>query len=296
MTPDDAGRGGASASWLRPAATALGLLLVAAAAVAVALRREELAAALRAVARPGAAPLALLAAAVAANVGLSGALFSVLVRPHGRVGLIEMQALIAASTLLNFLPAKPGVLGRIAWHRLYNAIPATATVTTILQAAGLSVLVAAYLAGGLAASSRLGFSLWIVVAAPLPVLGLAAAWRAARVPAAAVALRYAELLVWAVRYHAAFALVGTPVDHGSALALACVSMVTMLVPFFGNGLGIREWAIGLASPHLAGAALGAGLAAELVNRGAEIAVVALLGGAGSGWLARRRLRAPGRAS
>ncbi len=70
----------------------------------------------------------------------------------------------------------------------------------------------------------------------------------------------------------------------------CVSVVAMLVPFVSNGLGIREWAIGLFAPFLGDSTLEIGLTAELVNRAAEIVVVVVAGVAAIVWLRCRRSR------
>jgi hypothetical protein len=50
-----------------------------------------------------------------------------------------------------------------------------------------------------------------------------------------------------------------------------------MIPFLGNGLGVREWAIGLAGPALATWTTDTGLAAELLNRCLDLVVVVPLG-------------------
>ncbi|MHC4319534.1 MAG: hypothetical protein ACYS1B_13460 [Planctomycetota bacterium] len=269
------------------------MALLAAALFTVAREHETLAGALDAVRRPSLWRVGLLAAAVAANVVLTALMFSVLISRYGRVAAVEMQALVAAAALLNFLPLRPGLFGRIAYHRAFNAIPAVATVKTVLQAAGLSVAVAAYLALALLVSARLPVPLWVPVGLPVPLLGAAAAMKRARIWAVAGLIRYLEIMVWALRYFVAFALIGAPIDPQGALAFACLSVVPMLVPFVGNGLGLREWAVGLAAPLLTPYVLGLGLAAELLNRAAELVVIVILGLGGIAWLtlrARRNLK------
>ncbi len=78
--------------------------------------------------QPAASHLGLLLGSVLANLLLTGLLFTVLISRYGNVGRVEMQALIATATLLNFLPLRPGLFGRIAYHRTFNAIPAAASV------------------------------------------------------------------------------------------------------------------------------------------------------------------------
>ncbi len=281
--PRDGRVGDGPPRWLRWAAFFGGAVLLGAAAWAVTRRRETFEGALDAMQRPDAAQLALLLGSVAVNVVGTGVMFSVLMARYGRVGRLEMQAIIATAALLNVLPLRPGLLGRIAWHKAVNEIPASATVVVSLQAAGLSVGVAAYVALALLGAAA-GVPLWVSAGLPVPVL--AALWRERF--AAAALVRYLEVLVLAARYHAAFALVGSPVESEQALAFACVGVVAGLFPLLGNGLGVREWAVGAAAQVLTPYVLQQGLAADLLNRAAELLVVLVLGLAGAVWLARKR--------
>ncbi len=229
--------------------------------------------------------VAVLIGAIVANVALTAMMFSVLISRYGRVGILEMQALIAGATLLNFLPLRPGLLGRVAYHRAANAIPAVDTARTIIQALILSASLGAYLALVAAISAWLSLPLEVGVALPAPLLLLASARAPWRILSLAALLRYLDLLVWAVRYWMVFDLIGASIDHRTALALACVSVIANLVPFVSNGLGLREWAVGLLGPFLRQYPVPLGLTAELVNRSAEIVVILILGLAGLAWLA-----------
>ncbi len=284
---------------LRWAGVVIAAALLAAAVVVVVRQHDAIGQALDAMRQPAASHLGLLLGSVLANLLLTGLLFNVLISRYGKVGRVEMQALIAAATLLNFLPLRPGLFGRIAYHRTFNAIPAAASVKTVVRAMILSVVVAGYLATALVVSSRLGAPLWAAVALPIPLLAAGTLRPGARIWVAAGLIRYREVMVWAVRYHAAFALIGAPIAAESALALACLSMITMLVPLFGNGLGLREWTIGLATPILVGGdtIIALGITADLLNRAAEVIVVVILGLAGIAWLAghHRRRSAAGQA-
>ena len=68
-------------------------------------------------------------------------------------------------------------------------------------------------------------------------------------------------------------------------------MIATMVPFVSNGIGLREWSIGLLAPLLADVTLERGLAAELVQRAAEIAVILPSGFLGTWWLWRDARRA-----
>jgi len=274
--------------WWRGIAVLVGLGLVAAALIVVVRQHDAVTLAIAAMRRPAPGLVALLLAGVAGNVLLTGLLFSLLISRYGRVGVLEMQALIASATLINFLPLRPGLFGRIAYHKAVNRILAVHSAKTIIQAAILSVSIVVYLGLVIAISGALHVSLVYGVVAPLPVLAAGTAIPRLRIWMAAALLRYLEVFVWAMRYYAAFALIGAPVDATGALAFACVSMIATMVPLVSNGLGLREWAIGLTAPFLTEYVLELGITAELVNRAAELVVIAVLGLAGIAWLARRR--------
>ncbi|MHC4990550.1 MAG: hypothetical protein ACYTGC_06175 [Planctomycetota bacterium] len=273
--------------WLRRVGAVAGVLLLGAALLMVWRQRDampDLAGLLTAGAAPG---LALLAAAVVANLLLTGLLFSVLIAPYGRVGRVEMQAVIASATLVNYLPLRPGLFGRVAYHRAVNGIAVTDTVRVLVQGIALSVGLAVYLAIVALLARWLALPLWPGAVLPAPVLVATLASSRWRRVALAGLLRYADLLVWALRYRIAFDLIGVPIDGQAALALACVSVLATLVPFVSNGLGLREWAVGLFAPYLGEATLQVGLAADLVNRAVELVVVAAAGTVAMAWLTWR---------
>jgi len=231
--------------------------------------------------------LGILVASVLANLVLTGFLFSLLMSRYGRVGLLEMQAVMAASSLLNYVPLRPGLVGRAAYHKTRNNIPVISTVKTVFQAAALSVGVSAVIALLIVLASQLARPLWPMLLLPLPPLVLAGwLWPTARVFTQAALLRYLEVLVIAVRYWSVFDLIGSPIGIDTALALACVNVVATMVPLVSNGLGLREWAIGLTGHWLADREVALGLTADLVNRGVEILVVCMIGGLAIWWLWR----------
>jgi uncharacterized membrane protein YbhN (UPF0104 family) len=264
----------------------LGAVLVAAAVYSVARDaaiRDSLA---RAAAAPDWLALAVLVAAILANQVLTSGTFWLLMRSHGRVGFLEMNELVATSTLGNYIPMQAGSIGRMAYHRTVNGIPVKTTLVTILQAMAATAVAtcllgaAALLAAGAQApwwTPSFVLLLWI----PLMI---DAGWR----PFATVMLvRSVEVLVWAVHAWAAFRLSGWPIGPSTAIGAALVASAANLVPFIGNGLGIREWAVALAAPVIGGYERDAGLAAELAGRAVDVAVAVPLGMAGFAALVRR---------
>jgi hypothetical protein len=280
-----------TAAWFRRLGLIVGLGLILAAVIVLLRQQDVLSAALGAIRRPAPGYLILLLAGVAANVVLTGVMFSLLMSRYGRVGLLEMQALIAAATLVNYLPLRPGLPGRIAYHKAVNRILAIRSAKTIVQASMLSLVMVGYLAAIILLIRTLDascFWLWCGVLGPPPLMLAGTFVRPLRIWLLAALVRYAEVFVWALRYYAAFKLIGLPIPMTESLVFACVSMIATMVPFVSNGLGLREWAVGLASPLLAVGRLEQGITAELLNRAAEMAVVLVLGLTGLAYLAARR--------
>ena len=248
----------------------------------------------RAARSPDLDALALLVAAAVATQLLSAAVFHVLMRRHGRVGLVEMGALISASTLGNYVPMQAGSLGRVAYHKAVNGIAVRASLVAMVQATVLTFVVVCVLGSVALVSKAAGLPWWTVTF--VPALWLPAAARPAlRAFALAGCLRTVELLVWTVHAWAAFRLSGWPVPAETAVGASLVGSMANLSPFMGNGLGVREWAVAMAAPVLGGYERDAGLAAELVGRAVDIAVAVPLGLAGIAYLARR-VRARGGAA
>ena len=288
-TPSGAEKTGPRRTWLRRLGLLIGAVLLVAAIVFIARQQDVLAGALGAMRQPSLPLLVLLLVCVLGNIALTAFMFSVLMSRYGKVRLIEMQALIAAATLLNFLPLRPGLFGRIAYHKTVNDIPPVDTAKTIGQAIALSVGVAGCLALCLVLAAQFQLTLWIVLALPFALLTLSTLVGSIRVWALAGLIRYVEFFIWAARYYAAFALIDYTISMEAAMAFACISMIATLVPFFSNGLGLREWAIGLAAPLLTVAyQLEHGITAELVNRAGELIVVLIAGLVGLAYLTHLR--------
>lgn len=275
-----------NAHWLRRLGLLVGVVLLVGALAVIFTQRDVLSNALAAIASPSPLYVTLLIAAIAMNVVLSGVMFSLLISRYGKVGILEMQALLASTTLINYLPLRPGLFGRLAYHKSVNRIALIESTSTVVQGVVLSFAATAYAVGVVALAMYQPATMWFGTIAPAPLLIALSFTRTLRIWSLALLIRYCELLVWAVRYFAAFALLGLDVAWSSSLAFACVSMVATLVPFVSNGLGLREWAVGLLAPVITAHQMSLGITAELVNRAAELLVVSLLGVAGMLYLAR----------
>ena len=190
-------------------------------------------------------------------------------RPPIRVQFREMLALICASTLGNFAPLQPGLIGRIAFHHQVHGIAVAISVLIAIQSTALTGIAALWIGAGLALTHAAHLS-WI--AAVLSPIALVVFLRTptAREFAAAFFIRIIETCAWGLRIHITFQLIGQPIDAPATLALACVANAANTIPFIGNGIGVREWSVGFLAPLIAGVPLADALAAELLGRVVEI--------------------------
>ncbi len=220
--------------------------------------------------------------------------FWLLSRRYGVVRIGEMHALIGSAWLLNYLPMRPGMIGRIAYHKSINSIRVTDSIRiTITSVVLTAVAVCTLLCLSLIALDLRSEIAWLVLAAPgigLLIIGgvIAVRTRSVFSPVAAItlatAVRFFDILTWVARYAVVFALIGEPLTIAQAALVTAVSQVAMMIPLAGNGLGIREWGIGLTVPLASGAASSVGLTADLLNRAAELIVAVPVGLASAGIL------------
>lgn len=179
-------------------------------------------------------------------------------REPRRVQFREMLAVIGAAWLMNYLPLRPGLAGRLAYHASVNAIPIKEGIARSMLAVSCGGVGVAALLIALLAAKTLGVrsagEAALLLAGPL--MGLAATSAILtrhdllRRYALACVARYLDVLSWMGRYLCAFALLGRPLSLLEAGVLTAISQAAMVVPFVSNGLGLREWAVGLLAPML----------------------------------------------
>lgn len=252
------------------------------------------------------------------HIPLTGAVFwaATPAGPDGRprVGMREMTALIATGNLANYLPLRPGMVARIAYHRAVNGISVIESAKILGSVVACGLLAAGlFLIAAMTAVRVSGGSVpwlpWLVLALP-PVVGVLGAWHArsgaveGSTPQASTlwrwwavtTLRYVDLALWALRYAVAFWVIGLPLTPAQAAVYAVVANAAMLIPIAGNGLGIREWVVGLAGHLLPVAVLGVsagvgeGVSADLLNRAGEIVMSIIAGTIGGAWVTRELKR------
>ena len=129
-------------------------------------------------------------------------MFYALVAPFGRITFLEMGKLIAASSVLNYLPMRPGLVGRVVHQELVNAIPMRRSVLSIVEAAVICAVTVLWLALAVAMIRFTSARAIGAIIAALPIFcGLAflipehLLWRRFL---QAIFWRWIDLLSWAV--------------------------------------------------------------------------------------------------
>ncbi len=294
LAPVEAFRRASAKGAPRVVAFAIGAVLLALAALAVWRHRDALAAADASLRNPPPWAVAALPLSVLASILIGGVILKRLLRMHPTLPLGELAALVAASSLFNLLPLKPGLAGRIAWQRRHQGV----AIPTLLRASVATVLLSmAAVATGIAAvllSRQIAVPAAAGLAATAVLLLALCRLRSVGVYAELLWWRLLDLGAWSIRIAAAFEAIGLGIDADGAIALACVAMATGAVPVIGSAIGVREWAVALLAPLLAGVAWENALAAELLGRAVEVLVLLPAGLGASWWLwrAARRAKAP----
>lgn len=288
---------------------AIGILLLGAAVLVIVRNGDAVIESLNAARNAPAWMIALAVIAPLANIVAVSLSFSVLTGRYGRVGIREMGALITSAWMLNMLPLRPGLVGRVGYHKAVNGIAVRDSVKVLVQAIACNGAAMVIALGCALLSARMGLGAWGlaafmvmpgvalgVIGGVMRVSGAGADWRGLasepwRWPLA-TALRYVDIIVWVGRYALAFAILGAPLTLTGATVTALASEAAMLSPV---QLGLREWVVGVTSAAFAGdpgvggeaAVVARGLLADVLNRGIEIAVALPVGLLTAGWIMRR---------
>jgi len=228
------------------------------------------------------------AAAVAANLILTGLLLHVITRSFNAKPPVQantMIKLVCVSGLLNMLPLRPGLLGRAAYLKAKHELPLHQSVlclliTFILGGLVLGVTSAAVL---LAPAEHAITAMWtvlVLLALISPLTGLVAR-RVLQRPIINswlwTPLRIADMLAGGVKLYLAFKILGQPIAFEQALALRAVGSLVDMLPITPNGLGLREWVQGGLASWSNIAQGPVGIAASLIERAVEAIVLILLG-------------------
>lgn len=207
-----------------------------------------------------------------------------------RLSFGEMLELIGASWLLNFLPLSPGLFGRVAYQKSRHGIPLKDSAAVVVESIVLSWLAVAVVVPMAFVSGSVVYLLCaVLVLAGIVCVVAVQRFGLHSIGAARAFTFFLKLLdqaCWAGRYYVVFRALGWHPTAAEACLIAAVAQVAMLVPFIGNGLGIREWVVGLVAVGLpgwfrgsdgAGTTLSNTLSADLLNRAFEMVLAVPIG-------------------
>lgn len=319
VTRDSPRTTGSITTWSR---FAVGLLLIIAAIWVVATQGDSLRAAWHSIQNASPWLIAAVLLLPLSSMVITTTIFWLLTRRLGRVGWWEMSALIGSAWLLNMLPFKPGLIGRIAYHKAISGIPISKSIAVVViaMAVGTIGIALTLLAVAISMPGDAHAGLRWLVAAGATLVAIIATLVAKRTFRGAfrqlihgrlgelglcIALRVIDTLLWALRYLLAFELIGVPVDYRSCIIFAGVSQIAGQMPV---QLGLREWTVAIAAgifgpssaaagnlaaptPTIASAVsvqgVLPGLQADLLTRAAEIACAVPIGVMSYLWIARK---------
>lgn len=218
-------------------------------------------------------------------------------RRHGQIERLEMLMLVGSAWLLNHLPMRPGLVGRIGYHAKVNKIRVRDSVeASIWSAIHAAIANAIGLGLALLMSPTIGMGQFtLLLASPLVlllILTVLAETKSDQLGLLMRALiwRYADLLVWMLRYAAAFAMLGVHITPVQIALITAVSQIAQIIPITGGGLGFREWGVGLTAtmtPGIQGIAMRTAVGADVINRIAETIIVIPVGLVCTAMVARR---------
>ncbi len=230
--------------------------------------------------------LLLLAVGVFINLLLTGLLFWVITLSFDaqpKVTLTKMLQLVSASALINYLPLGwPGPMARSAYLKTKHNLPVRQSLLVLFIVLGMSALSA--LLALLLVLGRdqvwlhlfMGALLLALCVINTPVMKFLLR-RSIVVGWSWWPIKWADMLINALRLWLAFQIVGSPIAFIDALALAGIDMVISMLAITPSGLGVSEWVIGLCSQWLTIAQGPVGVLAKLVDRAVNVLVTVLVG-------------------
>ena len=267
----------------------LSILLIIGAAALVISQRDNLSGARRSLAEADPLLVTGLLTCVILNIFFTSLLYWVLTRPYAEKETLrfrDMAGMICAAGLLNYLPLRAGLLGRVAYQKTRFGITVKSSTLTVMQAVGLSGVTALSLVAAAASGLLIYYFLFLPVAVGLIFWRVGSGGGMYSRLGAALIIRQFDAFAWVGRYYLVFSLLGKDVPLAAACAVAGVGMLASFVPFTSNGLGLREWAVGLTAAVLPAGWIVAekgtsvtslAVGADLCNRAGELIVIVPLG-------------------
>lgn len=218
-------------------------------------------------AEPGA--VALLLGASLSTLFLNGFIFWITARPMRPLGLLDLQAVNAAATFLNYAPLRAGMVARVLFHIRVDGMAAIPTLAWLFFAAFTTLAALAMIAVPSIAFDplTLGWSATLLVLAAVGtwLCGHLGKWPLLRsklqgaerimdstpTVAAAVGLRLVDITAWVIRVAAAASILGIELTARDTVILATASLAMAMNPI--GRVGFREATVAFVAARLSGA-------------------------------------------
>ena len=200
---------------------------------------------------------------------------------HGKLGKREMAVLIGSAWLLNsYLPMRPGLIGRVGYHKSVNNIRLRDSIESSIWSGVLSGVSNSALLGiaFLMTVINAGWSAWLPAVPVVLWFGISTMMpgKKSRLIMRALAYRQLDVIVWLGRYWLAFTVLDLDMSMADIAMVSAVSQFVTLIPLTGGGLGFREFSVGLVASAVGGQ-MDLAVLADLINRGAETLIVVPVG-------------------
>ena len=279
-TPPESPGGGVG--WRRPLGAVLAVALLVG-AVVFAARGIDAGALAAQVASGGAAGPAAIGVLVGVNLLVTAWLIGSVTAcfgPRPPVPPGRMVRLIAASQLLNYLPAvRAGLVARAAFLKRHHGMRLRDSGYVLFITLGLTAVTLGIASAGPLLVATLDAEprwAWAGTAVGLLTLTLAVGTLTRRLPGVGgrgwwwVPLRTLDLAAVTARTALAFAAVGQPITVGQATLLGSSAALVRLTGLTPNGLGLSEWVVAGLAAALAPVDAALATAAALLDRAIEV--------------------------
>ncbi len=232
-----------------------------------------------------------IAVAVLANLVLTGVFYWRITTgfdANPPLGLGRMTGLISVSSLLNYLPLRPGLISRVMFLKVHHGVPLRQSLVISFFVVILSAIISASvvlvgLCGTVYSGARsisgqvivpiLGLVIMTGVCGLMPLVARRMAPQSMQLVWLLPVVKTFDVLAGGMRFWLALRVVGLPLTYGQSLVAAAGGMLVSLIGLTPNGLGIREWTVTGILVAMMAVDSGYVAMAAVIERGIEVMVM-----------------------
>lgn len=232
-----------------------------------------------------------IAVAVLANLVLTGVFYWGITTgfdANPPLGLGRMTGLISISSLLNYLPLRPGLVSRVMFLKVHHGVPIRQSLVISFFVVILSAIISASvvllgLCGAVYSGTRgisgqvivpiLGLIIVTCVCSLMPLVARRMAPQSMQLAWLLPVVKTLDILAGGMRFWLALRVVGLPLTYSQSLVAAAGGMLVSLIGLTPNGLGIREWTVTGVLVAMTAVDSGYVAMAAVIERGIEVMVM-----------------------